>query len=141
MAEEPQEPSGDQASSQAASMRVSPRSGVAPPVHSRWKPGKSANPGGMPKRKPVSKPLAKLLRCKLGPERAREILTDPNSTYGEAIAARMVLAAIEGDYQTLKVLLDRIEGPVKQEFEHSGGGLRVVIQGDDDPEPEAASGE
>lgn len=37
---------------------VSPVSGVAPPVETRWKPGKSMNPGGVPKTVAQARKLA-----------------------------------------------------------------------------------
>ena len=67
-----------------------------------WKPGQSGNPGGRPRRKPVT-------------DRLRDILesTDKN---GKTVADRIVEAirdaAIGGDVRFVELILDRIEGKV-----------------------------
>ena len=56
------------------------------------------------------------------PEVARRLLSDPETTYKERIVIRLLEQARVGerDIHAIKILLDRLCGPVKQKVELSG---------------------
>jgi hypothetical protein len=95
--------------------------GIVPPPEHRWKPGQSGNPKGRPKGASVVEPLL------------RKLSLDPNE-YGEGLSARELAAklyekALEGDMKALSIVLDRVDGPVQQHLEHSGGLTQVILRG------------
>lgn len=68
---------------------VSPFSGVAPPLETRWKPGKSPNPGGIPKTVAQARKLA----AKATPELIQIAITIAKSDE-EATKDRLVAIAL-----------------------------------------------
>lgn len=75
-----------------------------------WQPGQSGNPGGRPKKKPITEAYEKLLE-------------DP------AVAAEMAKAMFDvirargkGTVLAAKELTDRVEGRVIESVEHTGEG-------------------
>jgi hypothetical protein len=67
--------------------------------------GKSGNPGGRPRRKPVTDALLELLDepCPKGPA---------GRTNAEAIAQKLITKAIQGDVRATQEIADRTEGRV-----------------------------
>jgi hypothetical protein len=63
----------------------------------RWKPGQSGNPGGRPKRKPLTDTLL-------------EVLEDPKQL--EALVRVWLKSAQKGSIMHLREILDRVEGRV-----------------------------
>ncbi len=91
----------DQATKQAfeqAVVRVSPISGVAPPIEGQWKPGQSGNPGGRPKRKPLTDAIMRIIDA-VGADK-----------FAAAVAAKAEL----GDIAAFREMADRLEGKVAQ---------------------------
>jgi hypothetical protein len=76
-----------------------------PPKHSRWKPGQSGNPGGRPKRSPITTALIELLDEKAA---------------SKALAAKWLSEAAKGDPRFFAMLLDRVEGRVPDSPEPTG---------------------
>jgi hypothetical protein len=70
-----------------------------------WKPGHSGNPGGRPKRKPITDVLLRMLS---NPEQC------------EAIVAVWLKQAKKGSINHLREMLDRVEGRVPQPLSVSG---------------------
>lgn len=68
-----------------------------PPEHTRFKPGQSGNPGGRPKRKPVSVELVALLE-------------EADGQAAKALAKVILREALKGDIAFVKEVLDRAEG-------------------------------
>ena len=48
-------------------------------------------------------------------------------TWSRIIAERMVLEAAKGNIPALKEVLDRVEGKVKAQSEHSGDGFKLIL--------------
>ena len=92
----------------------------------RWKPGQSGNPGGRPKRQPITELYEKQLQQRL-PEAVRlKLGLKEGATYGHAVAFRQVQRAILGETQAAKEITDRVEG--KAVARHAGGdGGPLVI--------------
>jgi hypothetical protein len=93
--------------------RISPNSlaNLRPP----WKPGESGNPGGKPRRKP----LTDALELELTPEVCK------------IIAQRMVEKAKEASVPHFSEVADRVEGRVIQTKELTGSDgdvIRVVVE-------------
>ena len=73
-----------------------------------WKPGQSGNPGGRPKGSGVT-------------DRLRTILSqgDNGKDVAEALVQAALKAAKNGDFRFWKEIVDRVDGPVKQQIEAS----------------------
>jgi hypothetical protein len=70
-----------------------------------WKRGQSGNPGGRPKRKPITEAYAQMLE---DPELCKQI------------AQAVVMQILKGNAQVLKEFTDRVEGKVAERTEVSG---------------------
>ena len=113
--------------------------GIVPPPEHRWKPGKSGNPGGRPAYRGVSKSIRRLLAG--GPAALQRAFKEPRNN-AEALAAAVIMNAqeVSSGAGHLKILLDRVEGPVEQRVHNTGDmGPAVVIEVVEAkrPEPEA----
>lgn len=71
-----------------------------------WLPGQSGNPGGRPKKLPISDAL-------------REILDDPEKARAYVLAA-LKHAIKSGSASHFKEINDRVEGSIAQRVEHTG---------------------
>lgn len=80
-----------------------------------WKPGVSPNPGGRPIKTPVTDELRKLL-LELHPDQK----THKGKTRARVQAEQMLAQSENGDLQTQKEVIDRVEGKVPQKQEHGG---------------------
>jgi hypothetical protein len=100
------------------------RKGVPPPVGTGFKPGVSGNPGGRPKRTPVTDAMRDLLNS---PHPAKKY---KGKTYAEVLALKEVELAIEsGDMRAAQEITDRVEGRVPQSMQHGGpGGGPIPIE-------------
>ena len=86
----------------------------APPWLTPWKPGQSGNPGGRPKRKPLTEQLEKILdECGRDPQRR---------TYARRLVESAVKRAIKKDTFALKEIWERTEGKVPQAVTGGNGG-------------------
>ncbi len=81
-----------------------------PPVKHQFKPGRSGNPKGRPKKLPK---LDELLANVLGEEK-------DGTTAAEAILKKLRQLATSGSIRAAEVLLERGYGKAKQPLEHSG---------------------
>ena len=75
-----------------------------PPVSGRWKPGQSGNPGGRPKKKPISDGLVRLF-AKLKDQELEEFNRE------------IVQKAAGGDVSAWEKVTDRLEGKVSPSTE------------------------
>jgi hypothetical protein len=88
-----------------------------------WQRGQSGNPNGRPKGPTVTTLIRRILE-------ARELCGEPtpgNRTVAECLAEVMVKHAIRGSATHLKMLLDRVEGPVRPRMLESERPENVVI--------------
>ena len=81
-----------------------------PPKEYQFKPGKSGNPKGRPKKIPK---LDELLAEVLGDEKN-------GVTAAETILKRLKIQAAAGNVRAAELLLDRAYGKAKQPVEHTG---------------------
>ena len=73
----------------------SPISGTAPPITGRWQPGQSGNPGGRPKKKPMTDALIRLFNK----------LSDAET---EDFNKELFFKAAKGDVAAYKEIADRV---------------------------------
>lgn len=106
----------------------------------KWKPGKSGNPNGRPK-KELS--LISIIKAELeSPAYSKDgdQIRDRDGnplTWAQVLGKSIVRQAGKGNSVAMKELLDRIDGKVPQPLEHSGQGggkLTVSVVLTDDPE-------
>ena len=99
------------------------KSGVGrgkPPVEYQFKPGQSGNPGGRPKKRPISSRYALLAEVRL-PERVRKKLKLPEgATLADAGVVALYSAMAEGKHGAAKEIREGIEGRAPQRIEFSG---------------------
>lgn len=79
----------------------------------RWQKGQSGNPGGRPKRKPISEAYEKFLQFK----------DDAGLTAAERVAQAVIMQALKGNIQAVKEMTDRVEGSVRQSLDVALGGM------------------
>ncbi len=84
---------------------ASPINGVPPPRETRWKPGQSGNPSGLPKG------TTRIT------DRLRRLVEKNDGEVAEALCKAIVKAGLKGDHRFVKEILDRLDGPVKQQIE------------------------
>ena len=100
----------------------------------KFKPGESGNPKGRPKK---AEALTEILRTQLA--KAKIQYPDGSQLVAkEALAAKLIELAMEGDVPALKYIYDRIDGKPAQsiDLDHSGelkySIIPAVIPDDDD---------
>jgi hypothetical protein len=103
------------------SQRSSQRKGRADHlVEYRFKPGLSGNPGGRPKKRPISTRYALLADVEV-PERIRKKLKLPKgATLADAGVVALYGAMAEGKHGAAKEIREGIEGRAPQRIEFSG---------------------
>jgi hypothetical protein len=80
-----------------------------------WKPGVSPNPGGRPKKTPITDEFRRLLEM---PHPAKK---HKGKTYAQVLAEKQLQLACEtGDMSAAKEIADRVEGKVAQVNRHEG---------------------
>jgi Family of unknown function (DUF5681) len=104
--------------------------GRLPPVETRWKKGQSGNPGGRPKKKPLSDAYRKSLSLVITPEMAKEMRLPAGiagMTIADVIAMGQAMAAIKGSTIAAREIADRIEGRVDVSEEERNPGPMIVV--------------
>lgn len=93
-------------------------------VATRWKPGQSGNPGGRPKKTPITDAMREMLHSLHSNQRKY-----PGMTYAEVLARKQLELAIEkGDMKAAMEIADRVEGKIPQGLQHTGaqgGAIQV----------------
>lgn len=93
----------------------------SPPEGTRFRPGQSGNPKGKSK---GTVSLTAELRRQLS-----------EGQTAEQIVRSLILNAAKGNGAAMKIVWDRIDGPVKEETEHSGGMTIRIVDDTDDKRP------
>jgi len=76
----------------------------------QFKPGQSGNPGGRPRRKPISERYEYLAEVPLLEDVRLLLQLGPGSTYADAAAIQQFRAAIKGDTSAMREIRESIEG-------------------------------
>ena len=85
-----------------------------------WKPGQSGNPGGRPKKRPITDCYDALLDKPLPDELVRLLKVKKGTTYGEAIALGQAISAIKGKAESAREIREALEGKTTQRVEVTG---------------------
>jgi hypothetical protein len=91
-----------------------------------WQPGQSGNPGGRPRKLPITdyiigqleKPIPAAMKAKL-PAAFTEVYGD-DASFGEMLAFKVIDQAAKGDIRAMNTVMERAEGKVKQSVSLSG---------------------
>ena len=89
------------------------------PTPASWKPGKSGNPNGRPKKDDSMRAIL---------ERALEDI-EPKSKkqYKELVSKRLVVEAINGNVVAAKQIFDRMDGMPPQALDHTTSGEKIEV--------------
>src|SRR5437773_9185132 len=93
-----------------------------------WKPGQSGNPGGRPKKRPITDCYGALLNQSLPDELVRLLRVKKGTTYGEAIALGQAVSAIKGKAESAREIREALEGKTAQRVEvtgEQGGAIKL----------------
>jgi hypothetical protein len=99
----------------------------------RFKPGMSGNPGGRPKKRPISERYEELAELELPKKDRIKHGLPEGATYGDALAIVMFKSALEGNPSAAREIREAIEGKTaqRQETTDSRGpdfGLAEILQ-------------
>lgn len=94
----------------------------------QFKKGQSGNPGGRPKRGPLTDALALIadkktpeeLLSKLPPSMAKVLGKKP--TFAQILMFRLMYQAVAGDVTATRLIFDRLEGRVREDVQQSDTG-------------------
>lgn len=91
-----------------------------------WQPGPTGNPGGRPKKKPITDRYLRIVETEL-PDDVRGALGLPQgATFGDAIALAQARKAVQGETPAAKEMREAIEGRAATQEEMEGGKNRVI---------------
>lgn len=104
-----------------------------------FRPGQSGNPGGRPKKLPITDYLKIQLEQPIPPamlnamrESARSAFLEvygPSPTFGQMLAFKLVQMAAKGNMLAMNTLLDRTEGKVTQKVSgEDGGPIEFIVR-------------
>jgi hypothetical protein len=85
-----------------------------------WKPGQSGNPGGRPKKRPITEAYEQFTNETLPEDMCEKLGLKKGSTYAQGIGRVQVLKALKGDPRAIAEIADRIEGKSTQPVELAG---------------------
>ena len=85
-----------------------------------WRKGQSGNPGGRPKKLPLTDELRKLLAEVVPDDRQRR-------TFAEKIAEAVVKKAAKGNLQAVREIADRVEGKARQGIQIEGDDGKTFV--------------
>ena len=93
-----------------------------------WQPGQSGNPGGRPKKKPLTDAYRKALSELVAEDIRRKLNLEEGATYAEVIARALIQEAVMGKSKVSAAseLADRTEGRVTQPISGPDDGPIVV---------------
>jgi len=75
-----------------------------------WRPGQTGNPGGRPKKKPITDRYLRIVETELPDEIRAAIGLPRGATFGDAIAFAQAWQAIKGETAAAKEMREAIEG-------------------------------
>jgi len=106
---------------------LSPRERQLAGLRPRWKPGQSGNPAGRPKKQICITTLTAEYLLTIPESLPDGIPNTKKKTWAQLTAEKLVHQAVGGDTPAMRELLDRIDGKVKAQSEHSGDGFKLIL--------------
>jgi hypothetical protein len=96
-----------------------------------FRPGQSGNPGGRPKKRPISECYMVIAERPLPNDLRRCLKLEDGATYGYAIALGQFRAALKGDTAAAREIREAIEGKSRQRIELLGedsGPIKISVE-------------
>jgi hypothetical protein len=93
-----------------------------------WKPGQSGNPGGRPKKKPLTDAYAHVLARRVPQEIIRKLGLRGHPTYAEVIAMSLAREAIKGKVNAAAEMADRVEGRISAPGDSVDNPLHLAVE-------------
>jgi hypothetical protein len=93
-----------------------------------WQPGQTGNPGGRPKKKPITDRYLRIVETEL-PDEIRTALSLPRgATFGDAIALAQARQTIKGETAAAKQMREAIEGRsiTQADFEGNNAAMTII---------------
>jgi Family of unknown function (DUF5681) len=85
-----------------------------------WKPGESGNPGGRPRKRPISQRYEEIVEVPLSERERKRLGLWQGATWGDAIALSQARAAVNGRTDAAREIREAIEGKATQRVEMAG---------------------
>ena len=86
----------------------------------RWPKGVSGNPGGRPKKKPITERYEAQLEVELPESLRLKLKLKKGATYGDAVALQVIRQAILGKHEAAREVREAVEGRAPQQIHLSG---------------------
>jgi hypothetical protein len=77
-----------------------------------WKPGQSGNPGGRPKKRPITERYAQFAEAPVEEKTRKALKLPKGATLADAAVKRAYQEAVDGNLDALKEIREAIEGKV-----------------------------
>src|ERR1700733_2616920 len=94
-----------------------------------WKPGQSGNPGGRPKKLPITESYEQFANEKLPEDVCKKLGLKAGSTYAQGAARAQFIKALQGETKAVAEIREAIEGKATQRI-HLEGDQQVTLAGD-----------
>jgi hypothetical protein len=94
--------------------------GGTPPKEYQFKPGQSGNPGGRPKKRPITERYALVADLPLPDAIRRQLKLEPGATWGDAAALGTFRSAVKGNWGASREIREALEGKSTQRVELTG---------------------
>lgn len=91
-----------------------------------WRAGESGNPGGRPKRRPISARYAAFAEIPLPEKRCRELGLPPGSTFADGVTKTLYEMAMDGRPGAAREIREGIEGRTAERPETSAPGITTL---------------
>ncbi|MFZ3329966.1 MAG: DUF5681 domain-containing protein [Candidatus Acidiferrales bacterium] len=102
-----------------------------------WQPGQTGNPGGRPKKKPITDRYHRIVETELPDDIRRALDLPRGATFGDAIALAQARQAIKGETGAAKEMREAIEGRsiTQADFEGKNGAITIIFDMPMPPSP------
>ena len=93
-----------------------------------WQPGQTGNPGGRPKKKPITDRYLRIVETELPDEIRAAIGLPRGATFGDAIALAQARQAIKGETNAAREIREAIEGRgiTPADFEGKNQAMTII---------------
>ena len=93
-----------------------------------WKPGQSGNPGGRPKKKPLTEAYNLILKRRVPKDVLAKLALRGHPTYAQVIAMALAREAIKGKVHAAAEMADRVEGRVSAPGDSAENPLHLAVE-------------
>jgi hypothetical protein len=95
----------------------------------QWQPAQRGNPGGRPKKKPITDRYHRIVETELPDDIRRDLGLPRGATFGDAIALARARQAIKGETAAAKEMREAIKGRsmTQADFEGKNAGMTIIF--------------